>query len=172
MQFAVGDNLARSRSRRRRARGTAEIELMLAIPIIMVLLFLTVGAMTLGLARLDQTFGAEQAALWDATGAQTPQYGPSNDLVPPDGLAAIRPELPNRMHVATLQQTVNYSAGNLNMRPVTLTNRVALLAPTWAYSAYPDVADRQVLDDWFTSYVEESHASIEGPLGLQPPWTP
>jgi hypothetical protein len=156
----------------RRVRGTAEIELMLAIPIILAILFLSVGAMTLGLGRLDLVFAAQQAAILDATGSQSPQYGPSADLQPPDGLAAVRPELPNRMHVAILSKAVDYSAGNMKMRPVTLTNRVALLAPTWAYSAYPFPDDQTVLDTWFTTYVDESHMSITGPLGLQPAWAP
>ena len=158
--------------RQRRRRGTAELELAMAIPVLIAIIFLAAAGLRLGLARLDLEFAVQQAALFDATVAGAPQYAPNSDLTPPDGIEAIRPELPNRMHVAELTVTSDYTTGFLKLKPVTLKEKVAVLGATWAYSAYPDPDDRQVLQDWFTQYVDESHADIATPLGLQPAWTP
>jgi len=155
-----------------RNRGTAEIELLLVIPILLTLLFITRGLLYLGEGRLQNVWDAEQKAYSDAIHNAPPRHT-NGSLQPPDGFSYVRSGLPNRMSQHNNSVTVTY-APNIPLRPVTLTDTAAFVAPGWSYSAFPvhnsggNYNDATTTRDWYADYVGEVRTPLEDPLGLSP----
>jgi hypothetical protein len=151
-------------------RGNAEIELLLVIPLLLTILFLIGGTLSLGKARLTNAYNAENDAYTQTVSGIG--FAPSNDPVPPDGINAVRPALPNRYVLA--DELRNVTINELDASPTfRLNTRAILLDPAWHYSAWPQSADRPAIQDWFDAYVAESHPPVVvNALGLQPAWPP
>ncbi|MCL2647139.1 MAG: hypothetical protein FWD61_09055 [Phycisphaerales bacterium] len=153
-------------------RGTAEIELLLVIPILLALLFITGGLLSLGEARLQNAWDAQQKAYADAIHNAPPRYT-TGTLQPPAGFTDVRPGLPNRLSQDDNSVTVTYAA-NVPLKPVTLTDTAAFASPAWAYSAFPvydsggSYNDATTTHDWYADYAGEVRTPLEDPLGLSP----
>jgi hypothetical protein len=155
----------------RRRRGNAEIELLLVIPVLIAILLLTQLAWRLGAARLSNTFAAGNGVYTQVLTGRDVQV--SSDPVPPDGIAAVRPGLPNRLDEERPGTVVDLAAGNIKLPPVTLPDRAVMLDPTWHLAAWPQPADQADVRAWFEAYVAEDHsADVVTALGLQPSWPP
>src|SRR5262245_11869655 len=125
----------RSRATLRGRRGTAEIELLMVIPLLLVLLFITKGTLQLGEARLRNAFDAEQQASTDDI-SSAPPTDTNRNLQPIDGIASVRPGLPNRMHDREQSRIVT-PWQHVPLNKITLTEHAAFAAPAWAYTAFP-----------------------------------
>ena len=158
--------------RHSRNRGTAEIELLLVIPILLTLLFITRGLFSLGEARIQNVWDAQQKAYSDAIHFAPPRHT-NGTLQPPTGFAYVRPGLPNRLSQHSNSTTVTY-APNIPLKPVTLADTAAFAAPAWSYSAFPihdaggSYNDATTTHNWFADYAGEIRTPLEDPLGLSP----
>ena len=156
-----------------RRRGTAEVELLLSVIVLLALLFLVRGGYQLMLARMDMIHTAGFRAMQEATASGNPQYTDDGDMPALDGIDAVRPGLPNRMHVPRLTTTVSIDSGaNQTLSPKTVGGMAAVASPSWTYSAWPVGSDRSATTQWFQTYADESHSELVYPLGLAPVWTP
>jgi hypothetical protein len=143
--------------------------------VLVTILMLALGAMRIGVARLDTAGTASFEAFRNATSGPVPLYTDDRDLAPIDGTGAVRPGLPNRTHVPRPEQTVSVYAGNNETLPdVTVGAKAGLAGPPWTYSAYPvGGQDRADTEQWFLDYAGESHTTDLGdPLRLAPAWAP
>ena len=175
------DPTARGARRRRhpagaaaRRRAVAEIELILSAVVLITVLVLSLGAMKIGLARLDTAHGAAFEAFHNATADPTPQYTGDADLAPIDGTASERGGLPNRTHVPRPAAEVDVYAGNKqSLPPVQVGGKAGLAGPAWTYSAYPvGGQDQDATRQWFLDYAAESHTFLDDSLRLAPAWRP
>ena len=154
----------------RHPRGTAEIELLLVIPLLLTILFMIGGTLTLGKARLANAYNAENDAYTQV--AAGTNFSPANDPVPPDGIYALRPGLPNRYVLANKFKVVTINGQNMPA-PLSVNSRAILLDPAGQYSTWPQDGDRTAIQEWFDAYVAESHpAVVVNALGLQPAGPP
>jgi len=167
-----GNRFARSRP-----RGVAEIELMLVIILILLpILFLMGGAWTIGRARLQATYDAENNAYAEVvSGTNITSY--VDDPVPPAGLLAVRSGLPNRFDSAHAAGNVTLNYGSMGTNDVSYNEKAIFLDPTWHWNAYPASAagdnDHAMIAEWFENYVGEAKTpAIVSSLGLQPPGPP
>ena len=150
-----------------------EIELLLVIPILLTILLLAAAALKLGSVRLANVFSAENNAYQQVTTGQNVQV--AVNPAPLDGIALIRPVLPNHFDESLPAQIVAFPSGLINVNPVSLSDQAVFLDPTWHYANWPPSDDRLVLRSWFENYLAEDHPSdvTDGYcLGLQPPWPP
>ena len=155
-------------------RGNAEFELVISCIILLSILFIVAGAMKIGVARMNATQTASYEAFHNATEDSTPLYTDNPAAQPLDGIATIRPTLPNRLHAQhPTTQVSGLTGGNGTTFTANVGAQAAVLAPNWNYSAYPvGASDQALLQTWFEDYVNESHADIKDSLGLSAPWTP
>jgi hypothetical protein len=158
-------------------RAVAEIELMLVIIVILLpILFLMGGAWTIGRARLQATYDAENNAYAEVvSGNNITSY--ADDPVPPAGLLAVRPGLPNRFDSAHAAGNVTLNYGSMGTNTVGYNEKAIFLDPTWHWNTYPASAvgetDHSVIAEWFENYVGETKTpAIVSSLGLQPPGPP
>ncbi len=170
---ASGVTKPRRRPARAR-RGSAEIEALFAFMLFLSLIFLSRGAMRIGLARLATSEKSAFNAFHDAISADPPAYDNQPSMQPVTSYIDIRPGLPNRVHAAREASTISERTGETSDSPMTVTvgAQAALPGPAWAFSAYPNSADSDLHADWFENYVAESHEELIDPLGLAPAWTP
>lgn len=154
----------------RHPRGTAEIELLLVIPLLLTILFMIGGTLTLGKARLANAYNAENDVYAQVVAGRG--YSPTNTPVPPDGINAVKPALPNRYDLADEFKNVIIN-GQEMPSTIKLNDRAIMLDPAWHYSSWPQGGDRQWIQAWFEAYVAESHSGeVVGALGLQPAGPP
>ena len=162
----------------RHRRGSAEIELLICCIILLSLILLVSGTLKIGGARLTATQQAAFQAFHNATEDSTPLYTNDPAAQPIDGIAAIRPTLPNRVHsphpTATATGLTGGDAGGTFK--VTVSGHAAVISPTWAYSAYPvGTADQAMLQTWFEDYMRDPAGvddNTRSSLGLSAPWQP
>ena len=156
----------------RRRRGTAEIELLVSAFVLIGMLFTVKSALTIAQARVTATTAANFHAFNDATAARDPRYSEDQEMQPIDGIGAMRPGLPNRMHVPRLVDKI-YNVGTTPpVHMFDLHTSAAVLGPPWIFSAYPVQGDQQATRQWFMDYVDESHSELISPLLLAPAWNP
>jgi hypothetical protein len=155
-------------------RGTAEIELILSVVVLMTVMMLALGAMKLGLARMETARSAQYDAMRDGVIDPDPRFTGDPRLQPIEGINAVRPGFPNRTHVPRPTQDVTVRDGNGGALPTfTVGGRAGLASPTWTYWGYPvGGADRGASEQWIDDYVTESHGTIVAPLRLAPSWEP
>ncbi len=164
-------------TRSRLYRGSAEIELLIACVILLSLILLVAGTLKIGGARLTATRQASFHAFHDATEDSTPLYTNDPAAQPIDGIAAIRPTLPNRVHSPHPTVTATgQTGGDGGTFTVTVGGHAAVISPTWAYSAYPiGASDQAMLQTWFEGYLHDPSGiddSTRSSLGLSAPWEP
>ena len=154
--------------------GTADIELILSAVVLITILMLALGAMQIGIARLDTARSATFEAFSNATTGATPQYTGDSDLQPIDGIGSVRPGLPNRTHVPRPETDVAVYAGNKQTLPTaTVGSKTGLASPAWIFSAYPvSGQDETDTEQWFLQDASESHTFLTDPLRLSPAWEP
>ena len=88
-----------------------------------------------------------------------------DDTLPPlQGITALTPGLPNRVHLAQPPATVPLNGAR--QPAVTLTDRSAFIGPDWGYAGYPVAADGATTGQWFTNYADEARGAVKTPLGL------
>ena len=149
---------------------------MLVIPLLLTILLLTDRALFLGKARLGNAFNAENDAygqVVSGSGFNGREVLPADDPTPPDGINAVKPELPNRYMLADEFQDVALLGQDNQKSTVRMTNRAILLDPAWHISSWPELGDRRPIAEWFAAYVGESHPDdVVYDLGLQPAGPP
>ncbi len=156
-----------------RRRGTAEIELVFSVVVLICIFMLLGSGVKLMLARLEMVQTADFQAMQNATAGGTPQYTDDADMPAIDGIGAVQPGLPNRMHVPRPNTSVTVNAGNgQTQAPVQIGSYAAVGSPSWTYSAWPVGSDQSATEQWFESFADESHSELVAPLGLAPVWTP
>jgi hypothetical protein len=132
------------------------------------------GAMRIGVARITAGKDASFQAFSNATAGQVPQYtdDPGAPLI--DGIASIRPGLPNRFHSPRPSSNVTvFTGGGESLAPVPIQGSAAVAAPFWVYTAYPVISpDQAMTQQWFVAFCLESHAAFADSLGLAPAWPP
>ena len=158
----------------RHRRGTAEFELILSVVVLSTILMLSIGAMRVGMARMETARNAQFEAMKDAITAQSPQYTGDPRLQPIGGVGEVRPGFPNRTHVPRPTADVTVQDGNNGtLPPITVGGSAGLASPAWTYWGYPlGSEDRDASENWVRGYVTESHGDIVAPLRLAPAWEP
>jgi hypothetical protein len=141
---------------------------MLVIPVLLVILFLVGGSLVLWRARMSNAYNAENNAYAQVVSGRG--FTVSTDPVPAVGFFV--PLLPNRYVTANEMQSVQIKG----VRPpidTTLFDRAILLDAAWHFSAWPQSGDRAALQEWFTTYVGQSHpADVVEALELAAPGPP
>jgi hypothetical protein len=154
--------------------GVAEIELILSVTVLITILMLLQSAMRIGVARLTASKDASFQAYHNATAGDVPQYtdDPTAPLV--EGLAAIRPGMPNRVHSPHPSSKVAINTGTSQpLAPLEIRGSTAVPAPFWVYTAYPVAdPDQALTEQWFCEFGSESHTAFSDSLGLAPAWPP
>jgi len=161
-------------------RGTAEVETLFAVVVLLTILMFVLCSVKIALSRMGMQNQAGEQAFHDGTEAANPQFANNPAVAPVDESAfmntgvATLPDLPNRMHVPSLTETVPVFDGTSNqLPPATTHGTAALAAPAWVFSAYPvGGGDEDATAAWFNAYVLQSHEEFVQPLGLAAPWTP
>jgi hypothetical protein len=140
----------------------------LLIPILM----LMAGTAAIGGGVLATTFDAVNNAYAQAVAGTSVRV--SDDPVPPAGIIAVRPDLPNRLVFDDPTRSVSEWGGSTSF---SYTEKAAFLDPTWHLSGFPPGSassdDHAMLVEWFNIYVGEARSPVlSESLGLRPPGPP